>query len=181
MELFGILAGIVVTLYICYYFLKAKDNRAGLTRCKYCKKDISRRAKSCPHCGAPASSNSHSGCLTLIGILCVLYFLGAASHGNKSTRPPKPKPPKINFLDRDDHIYASIMIQEFVKERLKSPTTARFPKELPRITVMGNQVYQTLSYVDSQNGFGAIVRTRYSCTIKQAAKDKWKLTQLNFY
>lgn len=58
--------------------------------------------------------------------------------------------------------------EDFIEQRLKSPSTAEFPgvSEKDRhITDLGGGEYQINSWVDSQNGFGAMIRTNWSCKI----------------
>ena len=58
--------------------------------------------------------------------------------------------------------------EEFVKKRLKSPSTAEFPGTFEKndhIKELGNNEYLISSWVDSQNGFGAMIRSRFSCKI----------------
>ena len=56
----------------------------------------------------------------------------------------------------------------FVEKQLKSPSTAKFPKTIEKnehITNLGGGKYKINSWVDSQNAFGATIRTNFSCTI----------------
>ena len=58
--------------------------------------------------------------------------------------------------------------EDFVKQRLKSPSTAEFPglfEKADHITELGNDEYLISSWVDSQNGFGAMIRSKFSCKI----------------
>lgn len=58
--------------------------------------------------------------------------------------------------------------EDFVEKQLKSPSTAKFPKVVEKdshITELGNNRYKINSWVDSQNSFGATIRTRFSCII----------------
>jgi hypothetical protein len=58
--------------------------------------------------------------------------------------------------------------EDFVKQRLKSPSTAEFPglfEKADHITELGNDEYRINSWVDSQNGFGAMIRSKFSCKI----------------
>ena len=58
--------------------------------------------------------------------------------------------------------------EKFVKQHLKSPGTAKFPglfEKDEHITELGNGEYRINSWVDSQNGFGAMIRSRFSCKI----------------
>ncbi|MBX3042871.1 MAG: hypothetical protein KIT33_12115 [Candidatus Kapabacteria bacterium] len=82
-----------------------------------------------------------------------------------------------------NEIAAITFSQIFVKDNLKSPSTAKFGNireytanniDLGKWTVTG--------YVDSQNSFGAVIRTKYAVTIQYDVKnDKWTLEQINFF
>jgi len=69
-----------------------------------------------------------------------------------------------------------------VKDRLKSPSSAKFPGifdgQKDHITKLGNQKYQIISYVDSQNSFGAMIRAQFIGVIKQISEDRWRLISL---
>jgi hypothetical protein len=108
------------------------------------------------------------------------YFIGAGAigvlllafvaNGRGASHPPKPAP-----TPGDAHL----ICQQFVKDRLRSPSTAKFAdlndvkafKEAGHFTVLG--------YGDSQNGFGAQVRTRYTCSVEPTTGDKWRLLSLD--
>lgn len=63
-----------------------------------------------------------------------------------------------------DSTMAFVMSQKFVKQRLKSPATAKFPSRTDpavKIHYTGDCQHTIQAYVDSQNGFGAIIRTTY--------------------
>ena len=58
--------------------------------------------------------------------------------------------------------------EDFIEQRLKSPSTAEFPgvsEKDGHITNLGGGEYQINSWVDSQNGFGAMIRSNWSCKI----------------
>lgn len=91
---------------------------------------------------------------------------------------------KDKWKEQDNSEDAFYMAQQFVKEKLKSPSTAEFPyyyNHKDHIHYNGNQSYSIKSFVDSQNSFGAIVRSNFIADIKQTSKDKWQLTFINFY
>jgi len=91
---------------------------------------------------------------------------------------------KNAWKNQDNSTMAYIMIEDFVKNRLKSPSTAKFPGVFDgrqdHVTYLGNQKYRIISYVDSQNSFGAMIRTRFVAEIEQVSKDKWRLNSLEF-
>lgn len=54
-----------------------------------------------------------------------------------------------------------------VKENLKSPQSAIFPTyESYMVTKEGDKLYRVTSYVDSQNSFGAMIRTDFSLLMR---------------
>lgn len=76
---------------------------------------------------------------------------------------------------------AAAVCQEFIKPRLKSPTSAKFPHELQRSTHMGEDVYHVAGAVDAQNTYGANLRTPYECAVRRADDGKWHLLDLNLH
>jgi len=77
-----------------------------------------------------------------------------------------------------------IISQDFVSSALKSPSTAKFPVTDYQFYDLGDHVYGIVSYVDSQNGFGAVVRSSYSTTTvfsggQWANPNNWTLKKLS--
>ncbi len=64
--------------------------------------------------------------------------------------------------ERDEYI---ILCQEKVKEILKSPTTAKFPNYTEWGYWREKNIVIMQGYVDSQNGFGAMVRSQFQLKI----------------
>jgi hypothetical protein len=92
-----------------------------------------------------------------------------------------PDPPKISWRKRDSSPEAAIMMQNFVKDRLKAPASADFkPGYRDSVTRIDGQRYRVISWVDSQNSFGAKLRNHYIGEIEQIEKDHWNLVSLEF-
>jgi hypothetical protein len=80
------------------------------------------------------------------------------------------------------------MAQVFVKENLKSPATAEFPNAWNFssgsngcLALFNAGVWTLTSYVDSQNSFGALIRTHYVVQLTYTADDEmWHLQDLVF-
>ncbi len=110
------------------------------------------------------------------GILGLVLLVGYAA-----CRGPEEKPQS----DRVDEMSASsntlgawTYMKEFVRQRLKSPSTAEFPFGGHRdVTALGDSRYLVESYVDSQNSFGATLRTRFRGVIKKT-QSGWELESL---
>lgn len=67
--------------------------------------------------------------------------------------------------------------QDSVEKRLRSPSSAKHPA-LGTASVAGSDPYTVRSYVDADNGFGANVRTSYTCTVARSGATGLLLTSL---
>jgi hypothetical protein len=84
--------------------------------------------------------------------------------------------------DTDHSIMASVQCRNFVKDRLKSPSTAKFP--MSKGQNIGNNTYTVFSYVDAQNSFGATIRKNWSCKLRYSGGDdgyrsNWELLDID--
>jgi hypothetical protein len=74
-------------------------------------------------------------------------------------------------------VTAYLMSQAFVKDHLKAPASAQFPSYSSDEVVVArleNGHFAVKAYVDSQNGFGAMLRSRYLIEIWPVDGDTWK-------
>lgn len=63
-----------------------------------------------------------------------------------------------------------------VKDRLKAPSTAKFPIPLELdevVTDLGDGHYRVIGYVDAENSFGAALRVTFSCDLQYQSDGKW--------
>ena len=61
---------------------------------------------------------------------------------------------------------AYTMSQTFVKEKLKSPSTAEFTCDYEKdVNQISDSMFVVNGFVDSQNGFGAMLRSSYRCVV----------------
>lgn len=59
--------------------------------------------------------------------------------------------------------------EEFVKQKLKSPSSAQFPvldEKLGHVEYIGENKYKISSWVESKNSFGAMLKTPFEATIR---------------
>ncbi len=78
-----------------------------------------------------------------------------------------------------DPIGAFVYARFFVKDVLVAPRTAKFPGySKDAVTYLGDETYRVRSYVDSQNSFGALIRTNYTVVI-QKGDGKWILKSID--
>lgn len=128
--------------------------------CPYCAEQIQDEAKVCKHCGKDFVKDAAAkqggkilgfGCLGMIGLVVVLSLIGRSSSQWGLSKA------------QEDAWYAC---RQFVTARLKAPATAKFPlPDNPGISVteLDNHEFLVRGFVDSQNAFGALVRTTYRC------------------
>jgi len=111
--------------------------------------------------GKGSGANAGKGGLLLVVIagvmLFILYLIGSNSDIDSSS----------TAIDSEAYL-AYNYAEEFVKKELKAPSTAEFPgtfEQPDHITALGNKRYKINSWFDSQNSFGASIRTEFSCII----------------
>lgn len=153
--------------------------------CDICKNEIPLNSKLCPECGDPTpftvahkpkqenkkSQNTHTpikmtksdiigwrifGIILFCSIVVViaLNILKPSNQLNKE------------LAAKDLSSAAIIMCQDLVEKQLKSPSTADFPWFDRTIHKNKDERYIIKSYVDSQNSYGATIRTNWHCDIQ---------------
>ena len=75
---------------------------------------------------------------------------------------------------------AFTMAQDFVESSLLCPRTAKWPWiSYSKVTFhLGDGKYQISSYLDAQNGFGAMVRVNFICVVEHVGGSRWRLVKL---
>lgn len=69
---------------------------------------------------------------------------------------------------------AVIASENYVRPLLLSPSTAEFARIKDRSIKLDEETYVVSSYVDSQNGFGAMIRTEWKSEIRFLGGDKYE-------
>jgi hypothetical protein len=69
---------------------------------------------------------------------------------------------------------AAIECKDVARMRLQSPASAKFPWDAEG-RALGKYRYLTDSYVDAQNGFGAVLRKEYICIMRDDPTHGWTL------
>ena len=73
--------------------------------------------------------------------------------------------------ETDNSVMVYQVTKDYVKNNLKSPSSAKFPSMNYVQIYKNGATYTVNGYVDAQNSFGATLRTKYTITIKQTEKD----------
>jgi len=128
------------------------------------------------------------GCGKLLLVLFCLfggsiYLLGSMSPKlspeEKARQDAADKQARNKRYCSDDKIAALVMAQKLVKGNLKAPATAEFASIVDsQVTPIGDCSYRVVSYVDSQNSFGANIRTNFTATVKYKGDNSWGLLSL---
>lgn len=162
--------------------------------CRHCGKRASPGVRYCPHCGVPdpitgatratdlpqpqapdvdlrsaktkaLDTAAAIGASLVVLALCVLAF--AWCFGGDASE-PRPAHNSVSAL---------AACQQFVRARLRAPSTAKFPavRSSDVATHQGGGRYVVSSYVDASNAFGAQIRNSYRCeTVYEPASDSWR-------
>jgi hypothetical protein len=77
---------------------------------------------------------------------------------------------------------AFVIAEDFVKKQLKAPSTAKFAPKWESTVTGGDKgcKYEITSWVDSQNSYGAQIRTEFQIVVKYAGNHQWQLVSLHF-
>lgn len=159
-------------------------------KCPECRGKVSSKAAACPHCGAAVNGDqlaakkkkddNRAGAVILVAIVVVVLYLAFAPNDESSHKEPEES--AETWQDRDNSSMAYIMMEDFVKKRLKAPSTAEFQGIFSgrgsAITKKADHVYAIRSYVDAQNSFGATVRMHFHGRIEQTSERNWRLLSL---
>jgi hypothetical protein len=114
-------------------------------------------------------------------ILTPLFLLGFGIYMGFFWKAPEVKEDPDAYKTKDNKTTAYTMMQGFVNEYLKSPGSAKFEWiSEPDCKIERNEtIYVITSWVDSQNSFGALVRTKFNGMVEQIDNNNWKLRYLN--
>jgi len=143
-----------------------------LIKCSECGKKISANAKACAGCGNPVKHEKNKVSGRVVFVLLIFIVIASISlmpdNNGKS-------PAQLRQQVCDNPVNAYRFTQNFVKLTLKSPSSAVFPDYSASIVRRsGDCRYLIDSYVDSQNGFSAMLRTAYRMDIQyDMDNDKW--------
>ncbi|HEY3500126.1 MAG TPA: hypothetical protein VGK73_35795, partial [Polyangiaceae bacterium] len=109
-----------------------------------------------------------------------------------SSRPPTPVVPwdpaaAREAREQEEHLKereaqregAAAIAQQFVSRQLRAPGSAKFRcpsgKWTSCVEYLGENRFAVSGVVDSQNGFGALLRSEWTVSVEHAGGDNWRL------
>jgi len=109
----------------------------------------------------------------VVAVIVVVGLLWASAGAGKKSNSTSATPVSYSKPDNADAI---TFAQTFVKRLLKAPSTASFPWSFNEYDVsdLGGGRWRVSGYVDAQNGFGAMLRSRWTVEM-QVEGSTWKL------
>lgn len=135
-----------------------------LKKCPQCQTDIPEKAKICPNCKSDIRSWAARNpiLLLLIATPFLIGFISSFSGGTQST--------PDTTLQAPSEIIAFAVSEGVVEKMLKAPSTAKFSQQR-EVDDLGEGRYRVKSFVDSQNGFGAMIRSDWETVLKYNSGD----------
>lgn len=156
--------GIAVVIYLVYRRRSIKNKQENPESvnntesiCPHCKESVNPQAVKCPHCQSKIYRWT-KGRLILLGFFAFAMIAMIISINSDSS--PRRVPVQ---KEKHDDITVCTEAQMLIEQSLKSPSTAKFPScRSTNIQRLPNDTFIVSAYVDSQNGFGAMLRTDWT-------------------
>lgn len=128
-------------------------------KCPACRKDIDVKASKCPYCQSDTRSwvKKHQVGLIILAVIFVPILMSGLT-SNPTTNVPVQRTAE-EITSQKKHDFAALAKQE-VEIMLKAPSTAKFNTS-PTIAEEDG-VYSIKSWVDSENSYGANIRSSWS-------------------
>ena len=151
-----------------------------LINCKECGRQVSKTAAFCPGCGAKLPKQiGMLGWFILLAftVLVVQCTMSGVSNDTQSVaQTPEQRKDAAEQQILSD---AKWQCRGFMEKTLKAPATAKFQNYnefTARQEASGS--YLVRGYVDSQNSYGAMIRTSFRCQLKRDA-GQWSLMEID--
>lgn len=141
---------------------------AEMVDCRSCGQRVLKDAEACPECFKSRPGFTDTERYSELIVLAVFLLLVISGVAWWSSQPIEPMTHSAT--------HAVAQCNDEMRASLVSPSTARFPVLDAQAEHLGDGLYNVNSYVDSQNRFGATIRTHFTCTAQWVVRDAWSLT-----
>lgn len=151
-------------------------------KCSQCLAEVSPQAKKCSHCGSKIPQPTSP----IVKLLAIVFTVGIFSSiiissmtGGMSSTSSQSKQPTAYDYEQSAIAYA----EPYITRSLKSPSTADFCRGTA--TSLGENKYKVSSCVDSQNSYGATLRSNWEAVMIYTGGDpdnigSWKPEKITF-
>ena len=125
-----------------------------MKKCPECLAEVPIKAKKCSHCGSKLPEPTSP----LLKVLLVIFFITIIMVGSIGS-PSTPQPPSQASYELSARAYSEFYIERI----LKSPSTAEFCRGTA--TSLGDNKWKVESCVDSENSYGAMLRSNWEAVM----------------
>jgi hypothetical protein len=171
----------VIFVKRCPY--RAEEIQDAVIVCKHCGRDLPSPPPEAPTVRPtpewvhqlPPRKKLHAAivAVTVLAIVTSMYYHAMLMLVKRPTTIMAPQPISHSASA------AWSMCQQFVSERLRVPKSAEFADFFDSQSRGGQDgEYEIHSYVDAQNGFGALIRNSYVCTVRHQSGTSYQLVDL---
>lgn len=156
--------------------------------CEHCKTSIPFEATKCPQCQSDLRSWERRRPI-LAGVCVIAIIIFTFSMIEDVSTPHQPISQEESFKNMKENALSSFG-RSYIENILKSPSTAKFSYS-PAVTQdpKDKNLFEVISHVDSENSFGAMIRSTWSIKAQYVGTDNrdfietgenWKIVEIYF-
>lgn len=150
---------IILVSFLTYLWIKSgKKGIDQKKKCSHCKTEIDYLATKCPHCQGKNYVWTATTKVILGGIVLAVILIASLDTSGVGTPTPE-QPSEEQIVEMKKHDFAKLAKMN-VEGMLKSPSTAKFNTS-PSVK-LEDKTYSIDSWVDSENTYGAMIRSYWS-------------------
>ena len=156
--------------------------------CRFCGTKVEDEVVICPSCGKAIPNDSYSkqldtkpverqGELVANNAEVDNGKLVVSSYSASNISYPSTSVPNMEITDHnnEERMQAALFAQSIELKVLKAPATAVFPPLDTMVISGSNGIYNVSGYVDSQNSYGAMIRSTFTYNVEKTPEG-WRCT-----
>ncbi|MBX9906350.1 zinc ribbon domain-containing protein [Patescibacteria group bacterium] len=157
-----------------------------IKKCPKCQKEVDAKATKCPYCQSDTRSwvRQHPIGVFLLFLIFLPIVISQINAEPTPVQTPAQQIHEVKFQS------ARILAKSHIEKiPLTSPSTAKYNPPTTKVDPTDPNLFEVSSYIDSQNGFGAMVRTYWSMKLKFKGEDtqesvetdaNWEIVEFTF-